>query len=56
MNKHKARSVLQVRMKWLAAIADSAADAAGGQLLATLEAAAAHGQPIVRLTLPANTC
>lgn len=45
-------SDLQVRMRWLAAIADSAASAAGGKLLATLELAAAHGQPVVRYHSP----
>lgn len=35
-------------MKWLTAIADSAANAAGGQLLASLELAAAHGQPVIK--------
>ena len=38
----------QVRLRWLAAVADSVSDLAGGKLLSALEAAAAHGQPLVR--------
>ena len=39
---------MQVRLRWLAAVAESVAHLSGGHLLAALEAATAHGQPLVR--------
>jgi hypothetical protein len=41
-------SLLQARLRWLAAVADSVRNLAGGSLIAALESAAAHGEPIVR--------
>lgn len=39
---------LQVRLRWLASVADAVSSLSGGRLLAALESAAAHGQPLVR--------